>query len=119
MRCDRLQADDNLENDVVNWPQPDGLPVERPVGMSPEFVRMTSSQLHREIPSRDFTQFGRGSESLREQSLLVVVTAGDATPTMPSWHLLDISDIQSGQHSGPDELMPRPHGCRVRMMAIE
>jgi len=34
MRCDRLQADDNLENDVANWPQPDRLPVERPVGMS-------------------------------------------------------------------------------------
>jgi hypothetical protein len=38
---------------------------------------------------------------------------------MPSWHLLDIRNIQSGQHSSPDELMPRPHGCRIRTLAIE
>ena len=87
--------------------------------MTSESVWMTFSQLHSVIPSRDFTLFGRGSESLLVPSLLVVVTAGDATPTMPSWHLLDIRNIQSGQHSSPDELMPRPHGCRIRTLAIE
>src|SRR5262249_14460261 len=97
-----------LENDVVNWLQSAGLTVESPVAMSAEFVRMTFSQLHSAIPSRDLPSFGRGSESLLVQSLLVVVTADDATPTMPSWHLLDILNIQYGQHSGPEELM-RPN----------
>jgi len=65
MRCGRLRADDNLENNAVNWPPVARLPVDRAVGTSPEFVRMTSSQLHSAIPSRDFTLFGRGSESSR------------------------------------------------------
>jgi hypothetical protein len=38
---------------------------------------------------------------------------------MPSWHLLDIFNIVSGQHSSADELMPRSRVCRIRMAAIE